>query len=565
MKKNLLTALLIIIATLVVSQLYFHSGFPYTHDGENHLARFANYISAVREFQLPPRFAPNLFNHYGYPVFNFNYPLANILSVPFSLLKLNYELTFKLIVIMSLIFGMTGAQFWLRKLQFSTGAQRFALMAFAVNSYLVSTIYFRGNIGEVMALCLFPWLFGGVEKCRESRPFTLLEYFSLGMMGAAFLLAHNIAAVFGCLLLIGYAAFRLGKDLHSWKKLISLFLCAMGLSLWFWLPALMEKSFTVVDQANVNESFNDHFPTFTQLLFSPLTFGFSFPGPIDSLSFSLGMVQVITFFFGLVLAFKVAIVSMKERKLPQRIEKIFLFLVTLSLLLFILQLSITAPIWHVLAAGAKYLQFPWRLSLFLQILLLPVTAYVFQHLRSVWKFFLIGVLLLQFGQVLHLRPADYFHHDVVDYDFFAQSTSTSNENRSKTFTYNNIADWKPTPLIFQGKGEAQVQYWRGSRRRYTLQLTEESVIIEPTMNFPGWITYVHDEQGKRFSVPYIDSESIGGRLAYILPAGTYQVQSTFTQWTWPRVVGNTVSAGTALGLMGFFVYSMVRRRTYDHA
>src|SRR5260370_42055205 len=100
--------LAVIILTLVVTRVYVHAGFPYTHDGENHLARFANYMLAVRELQFPPRWAPNLFSHFGYPVFNFNYPLANILSLPFSLARLNYELTFKILAISAVFFGVVG-------------------------------------------------------------------------------------------------------------------------------------------------------------------------------------------------------------------------------------------------------------------------------------------------------------------------------------------------------------------------------------------------------------------------------------------------------------------------
>jgi len=64
---------------------FLNQGVPVTHDGHNHLVRFANYKIAVRELHFPPRLAPNLVNGYGYPVFNYNYPLANLISLPFSI------------------------------------------------------------------------------------------------------------------------------------------------------------------------------------------------------------------------------------------------------------------------------------------------------------------------------------------------------------------------------------------------------------------------------------------------------------------------------------------------
>ncbi len=53
MIKKFFALPIIIILTLIIIKPYFHAGFPYTHDGENHLARFANYKVAVREGQIP--------------------------------------------------------------------------------------------------------------------------------------------------------------------------------------------------------------------------------------------------------------------------------------------------------------------------------------------------------------------------------------------------------------------------------------------------------------------------------------------------------------------------------
>jgi hypothetical protein len=56
-----------VVAILTTGRVYLSSEFPYTHDGENHLARFANYKLALKQGQFPPRLAPNLLNGYSYP------------------------------------------------------------------------------------------------------------------------------------------------------------------------------------------------------------------------------------------------------------------------------------------------------------------------------------------------------------------------------------------------------------------------------------------------------------------------------------------------------------------
>ncbi len=58
---------IILALTLVVFILpMFHSGFPFTHDGENHLARIANYAVALKQGQFPPRWAPTFWSS-GFP------------------------------------------------------------------------------------------------------------------------------------------------------------------------------------------------------------------------------------------------------------------------------------------------------------------------------------------------------------------------------------------------------------------------------------------------------------------------------------------------------------------
>lgn len=110
--KPLVSIVIALGLSLLLTRVYLHPGIPYTHDGQNHVARFANYWSAIKEGQIPPRIAPHLFNHYGYPVFNYNYPLANILAVPLLALKLHPEVVFKLLMVGSFTLGLWGYAEW---------------------------------------------------------------------------------------------------------------------------------------------------------------------------------------------------------------------------------------------------------------------------------------------------------------------------------------------------------------------------------------------------------------------------------------------------------------------
>jgi hypothetical protein len=531
----------LIVLALVSIKPYLHSNFPYTHDGENHLARFANYKMAIREGQFPPRFAPNLLNHYGYPVFNYNYPLANILSLPFSFLKINYELTFKIIIFSFVLAGLIGINKWLKQLNFDRKSRIFASFVFALTPYLINTLAYRGNIGEVMAFCIFPWLLYFIENpVRKYFSKNGLKFFGQTVVWIMFFLSHNIAVLFGTPILIIYALLKYKKEILKQVSLISSFILGIISTLWFWLPAVFEKNLIILDNANLSKSYLEHFPTLSQLLFAPLEFGFSKIGSIDSLSFSIGLIQIFVLLFSLVLIIK---------KKPPLIIKLFF---GFTLLLLLLQLKITQPLWRIIPL-ANFIQFPWRLSMFIGIFILPLSAYIFKKGNKLVKIILSILVLIQLLTVLRIKPADYFHKNNVDYDAFSQTTSTANENLPKTFSYSNFADWKPSAQIINGEGTIVINEWRGSKRNYSLNLSKESTIVEPTMNFKGWETIVNNQK-----VQYTDNEEIRGRIAYRLPAGEYLVSSKFTQNTWPRMIGNIFSGIGVFTIISLLLFSKIK-------
>ena len=534
---------------------YLHPGFPYTHDGENHLARFANYKVAIRELQWPPRFAPNLWNHYGYPVFNYNYPLANILSLPFSVLKFNYELTFKLIAWGFVLAGISGAYWWLKSLGLKEQSARIGATVFALSPYLLSAIVFRGNIGEVMAMGLMPWLFYAITKLSATGSLQAADRLWAMVAMTLFLLAHNVAVLFGLPLLTIYAAVRFGRQFNLWRAYLSWLAVAVGATLWFWLPAIMEKNLIILDQADLSTNFAHHFPELSQLIFSPLGFGFSYQGSIDSLSFSLGLVQVLFLILGFLFFFKAQLwTKAKELTLTT--------LIILSLLLVVFQLSWSEPIWSALPL-IKFIQFPWRLTMFFTILIVPLAGFLWQRLPSWTRVILALVLVWQTLVFLNVRPADYFHKTILDYDSFSQSTTTNNENLPTTWRYTEIGDWQPSPKLAKGEGQITVNFWTGSKRSYDLNLTTQAIVVEPTMFFPGWRTVALSPATGQETVFTAYQASLDqvlqGRLGYQLEPGYYKVKSQFTGAGVYRVIGNLVSLA-ALGYLAVLSLKVIGKK-----
>lgn len=511
MKKIIITSLFAAILLLFVRH-FFREGFPVTHDGNNHLVRFANYKIAVRELQIPPRLAPNLVNGYGYPVFNYNYPLANLLSLPFSVLNIHYEVTFKILFSLSMLTALLGAIYFLKEQKFPLSARVFALAVFMLNPYILTSIIFRGNIGEVMAFALLPWIFYFLNVRK-------FYHFSFAL--ALLFLSHNISAFFASLLLIFYALFTI-KGFMLWKKFTISFVVAFAMTLWFWLPAIFEKQYITLDGVDLTLNYYHHFPSISQLFRIPIEFGYSYWGQVDSMSLGLGFMQGVLLFFALMFC-----ITKKSKQ--QQVWFITLFV------LFLAQLSWSKVLYEYIPF-ANFIQFPWRMALLYAVALLPLSAFLFTKLQRPWQIIFWMILLLQFWQLWQVKPIDYNHKNIIDYDADTSTTSVNQENMPKTFSFPFFGNKEAPVLMLTGQGTIEPHAIYGSKKYYSLNLSETSTIVESTAFFPGWETHANGQL-----LEYIDNEQIQGRIAYQLPAGAYEVESKFTQKTWQRLLGNSIS------------------------
>lgn len=539
--KKALSFIFFLLLTLISCRYFFHNGVPVTHDGNNHLIRFANYKVAVRELQIPPRLAPNLVNRYGYPVFDFNYPLANIMSLPFSILGFSYEFSFKFIFIFAVFMAFWGANLFLREKGFSRKSRIFSLLVFALNPYIVTSIIYRGNIGEVMAWGILPWIFYFLNKIKQSQKILEPNFFLLTVFLMALFLAHNISAFFACILIFFYLLFSFAKDFKAWKKFLLSFIWSFAMALWFWLPAIAEKNLITLDGVDLTVNYYKHFPSLSQLLRLPIHFGYSYPGYVDSMSLGLGALQLILSISAIVYLFK------------NKAKKNLVFFIAL-LVLFLGQLSISRPLYD-LIPFADFIQFPWRLALLFSIVLLPIAALIFDKSNKVWKSLLVVILLLQLAQFLSLKPIDYRHKNDIDYEADGDTTSVNRENMPKTFVYDHFSEAHEPILILRGNGSINVQDFFGSYRHYSLDLQEKSVIVESTAYFAGWETTANGQK-----IQYIDDKEIGGRIAYELEAGHYEIASRFTQNTPSRLIGNSVSAVALFVFALFILFSWQKDR-----
>lgn len=526
-----------LLLTLVVTHAYWGNRFPYTHDGENHLARFANYAAALKERQWPPRFAPYVYQQYGFPVFHYNYPLANILAAPLVMVSLNPERVYAIVQLVLLMVGGWALWEWFVLRRWSAGW--WAVGQYYTSAVLLNTIFFRGNIGEIATYALLPMLFYGMEKYLAEKRWGWWSVL-LTLLLSAWLLAHNIFAVFLSPLLLLYQIVRRGR--FRWRDLLP-WVWAAALVAWFWIPAVLELPLVVLQQDALANEAAAHLLTFPEVWgLSSLSFGFSRPSPLDSLTLGMGWLFTMQFVLMLSYLFSIRFHRLTVRSTWQRRE--MWLLAIFSLIALCLSWEGTRWFWQHVPL-LKLMQFPWRWLIVPSIFLLPWQAFIFVRSPRVVKFALGVLLLFSVRNVWQLQPADFFHKEPASYLSFPGSTLTRNENRPVTLTDQPLPAWELGPRVVEGAATVEsIGLWRGSRRSYVIHVDQDALIVEPTVYFPGWKTKSGGEE-----LEQVFTDATQGLIAYRLPARVepYTITTIFGALSIWRAIGE---GGSLLALGG---------------
>ena len=78
--KNLIIFCFITLISIFPLLDLAHPGLPITHDGQDHVARIANFYANLEEGNIVPRWASNLNWGYGHPILMFLYPLPSYVA-----------------------------------------------------------------------------------------------------------------------------------------------------------------------------------------------------------------------------------------------------------------------------------------------------------------------------------------------------------------------------------------------------------------------------------------------------------------------------------------------------
>jgi hypothetical protein len=354
-----------LISLVAIWPFISRSSLPQASDAELHIFRLAELSWLTQWGEFYPRWAPNFYFGYGYPIFNYYAPLTYYLGLPLALLPwFDAVAGVKFIFILGLLAVAFGVYGFVR----DNWGRLAGFVAAAVAVYAPYLQYVdphaRGDLAEAFSFGAFALALWAMDRFWR-RP-SGVNWIVAALLVAAVILSHNLMAMVGFGLLLAWAIWRLIEGWPvTWSKamLLGPLLLGVGLSAFFWLPVALEQSAvnlsTLIGEGD-HFDFRTHFLSLSTLLgMAPrLDWGASEAHFVFNLGLAqwlLGLLGVITLLTGR---------TAHGRHLAY-------FAVAAAGLIFMM-LPLSTWLWE-LVPLLPFMQFPWRL-LGVTVILLAVLA-----------------------------------------------------------------------------------------------------------------------------------------------------------------------------------------------
>ncbi len=567
--------LLVLFSLFAIGPLLGPGYFWSAHDGRHSVYFLFEFDRAIQDGIWYPRWAPDFTFGYGYPFFNIYAPGPFYIGEALHLLGLDFVTATKVVFGLAIVLSGPAMFGFVKRLTGLSQAAFLSGLAYVYIPYHIADVYVRGDLAESVALVLLPLVLWGLfEVVNEPSPKTIaLAGLSYGVM----LFSHNGAVLLFSPVLAIWVLFLLIRRLRAegigfgdkkllFSRLIRLALAPLatavlgiGLAAIFLLPAALEFAYVRGDQWLSNYySYTNHFIDLFQL-FSPFWgFGISVPGPHDGMSFQLGVVPVLLGIFSIV-----AIV-----RNPNHTRGIWIFFIAMTLVVSLLMLSASLPLWEGLALS-KLAQFPWRL-LILTTVSLAVLAGAIITLNEPERAtrtlslptLLLGLLLIagSYPYVTAKTQLQAAEGPVSILGLFKFQQSAGEMTGSTAWvqeipTWSDIAD-----LYFAGKKlktkvvsteYSQDILWigvqpggiRSDGEWFVFHANANNVAITfNTFYYPGWHAYLINPKTKEIlrELPIRVADKLG-RIQVPVPEGREQGLLLRFEDTWPRIVGKWLS------------------------
>ncbi len=586
LKKHPVLADFLLVTLLTVPSFMslLNWGYFSMHD-DQHIARLFLFDKALKEGNIYPRWVDGLGFGFGYPLFNFYPPLIYIIAEVFHLFGFSLIWSIKMVVVTGFISATIGMYLLVKKI-YNYEAALVSSVLYTYFFYHGVTAHVRGAFAEFFTLSILPFLFLSFIEIFK-KP-TIRNALWCGFSLALLILCHPLIAFPSVLFTAAFFLFLwLQTEEAKRGRFTFIFALAMaiGLSLsaFFWLPSMVERKFTYVDNILTTElaSYAIHFVQPIQFLQSNWGYGGSGPGLDDGVTFQLGKVHLLLAGVAIV---TIAILYFLQHKKQEK-ETFGMFFIGMLLFSLFMTVDLSKFIWDSISF-LWYLQFPWRFltftAIFISILGGAAFSYFFQFIRKLDNSFLnscaIGVMLVTLlGTIIiygkYFRPQEY--RTVTDADMTTKGEISWRISRSsfefvpkgvQTTTSDlntTILDITPADIpqeqfsLVNGRALVEEEEIKSAFKSFIVRVGQPVTFQLNTFNFPGWeATILDPDTNSEIELPIRDDNPYK-LITVDLPPGEYILSFNFAD-TMIRFVANVI---TLLAILAVIIMSLREKET----
>lgn len=518
----------------------FHPGLPWTHDGQDQVARIANFYQNLTEGNFIPRWAANLNWGYGHPILEFLYPLPSYIASFFHLLGFSLIDSAKIVFGLGMIASGLFMYLWLKEFLGREAAFLGGIL-YMFAPYRFVDLYVRGDIGENLAFAFMPLTLNFIYRLYKSGD---LKFIPLGGLSLSFLiLSHNAVALMFIPFIISYGFYLLcltGSRKSLIINFLSLIILGFSLSAFFWLPGLLEGKYTLRNIVTAG-GYLGRFVKLKDLLYGPWSYGGS-----GQFTVQLGIFQWLAFLSSPFIVFY----------LIKRKDKNYLFvlgLVIYTLIAVFLMLSQSNFIWARLMLLQNF-QFPWRfltVTVFSTSVLGAFLTEVVSEKIGVRKaavLLILAILAILFLSSAYLEPKGYLYKSDSFFSGIYHGTTDTGES-APVWSVRFMEHYPEAPIqIISGTGKVRELVRKTTYRLYSFSSVGSARVLVNILYFPGWNIYI---DGKPAALQFQDPK-YRGLMTFYVPSGNHKIEAVFSE-TKLRETADIISLMSLISIAGFIL------------
>lgn len=507
-RRDIIAIVLIFLVSFPAVRSLLQPGFFQTHDGDWHVAHVYWFDKAIKQGHFPVRWVDEINRGRGYPFFNFYYPLLYYLAEIPYLGGLGLVNSLKLVLILSFPLSGVAMYAWVKQL-WGRLAGFVAAVLLIYAPYRFVAVYVAARFGETVALVWIPATLAAITawvRTKQIRWLGLAAGFWAGVI-----LSHNIQALVFSPFIVAYMIV-----MKRGKYILAVVTLALGAAAYFWLPAMIEKTWTLQGY-QVAYNFATNFPSLKAYLYQPWGYGLNTTGQVGGVSMQIGLAQLMALGMSLLWI-------RKKVKLPR-------FLWIWAAMTFFLMNKISLPVWETVPLLPQ-IQIPSRLLGMMILLASALGGWVGRNNRFLA---VLLIILALYANRNYLRPGyfeRYFDQDYLNnVEFLYGTTDPYGENmpvwtRYSIYTFFNdkvLSDSRSPEIVKIDNVENRPRYYS-----FTAEVERYGWVVIKAMYYPGWQVRL-DGKPYRFQFEQAYGQEEWGHLVIGVPKGKHQVEVRFAE------------------------------------